>query len=245
MEFRMKAAKTMKLFGIFFAALLFSGVLITPAAIADETVLYFVRHAEKQNQLTEVETDIGQCYTEDCSEYKPGKTCCTEELSDLGLLRREELADWFAKREITPELTHVFSSHKLRTWQTVEMIAEAAEYVEDVERLGPAECLDDWYENHGDECESGCESGKDSITATVDAIWALPQGSRVLIGQHSGTIYLIMEELGIDTSDDRDFPRDSKGKVAGYNNLWKVKIAENDEIEVERIVLDLSLEKTN
>ncbi len=239
MEFKMKAAKTMKLSAILFAALLFSGVLITPAAIAGNTVLYFMRHAEKQNQLTEAETDIGKCYTEDCREYKPGKTCCTEELSDLGLLRRDEIAEWFTKRGITHELDHVFSSHKLRTLQTVQKIADEAKL--DVERLGPAECMDP-----GTECSSGCESGKDSIDATVSAIWALPQGTKAVIAQHSGTIYLIMEALDIDTSDLEDFPRDTlTGKVAGYNNLWKVRIKPSGEIIVNHIVLDLTLERTN
>ena len=241
MEFKLKAAKAMKLSAILIAALLFSGVLITPAAIAGNTVLYFMRHAEKQNQLTEAVTDIGKCYTEDCLEYKPGKTCCTEELSDLGLLRRDEIADWFIKRGITPELDYVFSSHKLRTLQTVQKIADDAGPDMEVERLGPPECMDP-----GTECSFGCESGKDSIEATVAAIQALPQGSKAVIAQHSGTIYLIMEKLDIDTSDPEDFPRDLvTDKVAGYNNLWKVRIKPSGEIIVNHIVLDLTLERTN
>ena len=241
MELKMKAAKAIKFSLILFAALLFSGVLITPAAIADNTVLYFVRHAEKQNELTYTSDPqiYPTTYTETCYTYgEENKTCCIEELSDLGFLHRDELAYWFDKKQITPKLTHVFSSHKQRTTQTVQEIADDAGLP--VQRMGPDYCMDT-----GAECDTGCESGKDSIDDTVAAILDLPQGSTALVGQHSGTIYLIMKKLGIDTRDPDVFPRDSKGKVAGYNNLWKVKFMPSGEIKVNHIVLDLILGRTN
>ncbi len=89
----MRNVKDLKFTGIIACGVLLSSILMTSVAIADSTTLYFVRHAEKQNVLTESEG----CFTEDCVEYKPGKTCCTQELSDLGLVRRDELADRLAK----------------------------------------------------------------------------------------------------------------------------------------------------
>ena len=150
-------------------ALLLTNLPATPVAVAQGTLLYFTRHAEKQNVLT----DSGGCFEQDCIEYEPGKICCTEELSDLGILHRNELADWFEKKGITDRLTHVFASHKQRTAQTVQQIADDAGL--EVQRMGPADCLDP-----GTECNPGCESGKDSIPHILDAIRALPQGSTAL-----------------------------------------------------------------
>ena len=236
-ETLVKSTKILKRSGLLLGVVLLSGVLITPTAFADNTVLYFVRHMEKQNQLDKVspEGKVISTYKDYCVEYKnKTKTCCVEELSDRGYLHRNELADWFAIKQITPKLDHVFSSHKQRTEQTVEEIAADAQLI--VQPLGPI-C--------DNECASGCESGKDSIFDTVETIEALPPGSTALIGQHSGTIYLIMEDLGIDTSDENDFPRDGNGKVDGYNNLWKVTFTPTEEIKVDHMVLDLTLERTN
>ena len=203
--------------------------------MAGGTLLYFTRHAEKQNVLT----DSGGYFEQDCIEYEPGKICCTEELSDLGVLRRNELADRFARKGITQRLTHVFASHKQRTAQTVQQVADEAGLT--VQRVGPEECLDP-----GMECAPGCESGKDSIPHILDAIRALPRGSTALIAQHSGAIYLVLEALGIDTGDPVTFPRDEDGKVAGFNNLWKIKLRPSGEAVLKRHeVLDLTLKRTN
>ena len=244
----MKATKTLRFSSILLGAVFFSGALITPAAIAGEKVLYFVRHAEKQNQLTE-DTNNPGVFTRDCEIYdiEKGKICCTEELSDLGLHRRDELAVWLEDHGI--QLDVVFSSHKLRTWQTVN--AAAAVNGLEVDPLGPANCFDDGEEGEDPEfydCDAGCESGKASIEATLDAIENdLSSGDTALIGQHSGTIYKIMDALGIDTSDEEDFPRNPEnGKVAGYNNLWKITIKESGEARLKKHeVLDLTLERTN
>ena len=219
----MKSTGRPRIAGIVFVALLLWGALAAGSAWAKDTLLYIVRHTEKQTVLE----DNGGCLMEACVEFASGKSCCAEELSDLGLLRRDALTGWFARRRITASLTHVFSSHKPRTMQTVEGIAADAGLT--VEPLAPAECL-----VPDTECEEACASGKVSIPATLAAIRDLPPGSTALIGQHSGTIYLILEELGIDTSDPYTFPRDDDGKVAGYDNLWKIRIRPTGEAELAR-----------
>ncbi len=221
--------------GIVYSVLFFTTFLTAKTAFADGTMIYFIRHAEKQIALT----DSGGYFVEDCIEYEPGKTCCIQELSDLGLLHRDKLADRFEKKGITAKLTHIFSSHKQRTTQTVQRIADDAGL--EVRRMGPSECMEP-----GAECDPGCESGKDSISQTLEALHALPQGSTALVAQHSGSIYLILEELGIDTSDPATFPRDENGKVAGFNNLWKIRLSPSGKATLKKnVILDLTLKRTN
>jgi hypothetical protein len=62
------------------------------------------------------------------------------------------------------------------------------------------------------------------------------------VGAHSGTLYKIMDALGLDTSDPEVFPRRPNGKVDGFDNLWVVSIDETGAGQlVEHIVLQLEL----
>jgi len=65
-----------------------------------------------------------------------------------------------------------------------------------------------------------------NLTGDIDltADGALPGGSVAVVAGHSGTIYDIMEGLGLDTSNEIRFPRDAKGKVRDFGDIWKVVI---------------------
>ena len=251
----MKSTKTLKLSRILIGTVLFSGVLVTQAAFADKT-LYFVRHAEKQTVLLEQGTGTDKKYREDCTYDKQETDCCVEELNKLGELRADELASWFLKEEITDDLTAIFSSHKQRTLQTVQPIADLTGNDLQVEQMGMDCAINPnrpYYE-----CADGCTSGSASIDDTLYAIYDPLSGSTILIGAHSGTIYKIMDLLDgeyddymgdIDLLDNETFPRkepgESDSKVKGYNNLWKVTIQSSGRFKVKHEVLDLTLEKIN
>jgi len=195
---------------VFLGASLLSSVAVTSTASAQgnnpyaPVTLYFTRHAEKKNTLDQSK--------------------CAQELNAEGLLRAELLADWFAERGITAQLTHAFSSHKKRTLQTIELIAEDA---------GLAELLDDQDTNPGDGVlqlpldgtELDPEKTGPSEEPTIAAIQSLPGGSVAVIAGHSGTIYDIMQGIGIDTANDPiRFPVDEDGKVRDFGDIWKIVI---------------------
>jgi len=143
------------------------------------------------------------------------------------------LAVWFKENKIADTLTCVIASHKLRTRQTVEGIANAAGLGGDLNGDGIPDGTDVDQEP-GDgvidvpgwpaECDPGWEKASAVIQPQIDFISALPVGSRAVVCSHSGTLYPIMEAFGIDTSDDSLFPKDAKGKVLGFNNLWRVEL---------------------
>ena len=202
--------------------------------------VYFTRHAEKKTTTTTVMNSTANTYeaeydgSEDLDITDLGPTgdskgsnrndvCgvdkCAEELSALGLLRRDLLVDWFTANNITSELTAIYSSHKVRTYQTVEAIASAANL--EIIQL-PAD---------GTELEP--EGTTASECPTVEAIMSAPVGSVILVAGHSGTLYDIMgtgvkncsvSGLGLDTDDNDHFPKDKKGKVANFGDIWKVTI---------------------
>jgi len=78
--------------------------------------IYVTRHAEKMTELEKVGTDESgnTLFSEICGEKK-----CAEVLNAEGELRAKLLADWFAQRGVTGQLTHALSSHKNRTRQTI------------------------------------------------------------------------------------------------------------------------------
>lgn len=188
------------------------------------SVVYFTRHAEKMTTtenlgpaLTEFvagETNRGSNRDDVC-----GASKCAEELSDLGLLRAQLLANWFDRYRVTRKITHVYSSHKVRTRQTVEEIALRAGLENDSDLIS-----DGVQQLPADGTELNPQSTGPSEGPTIDAILNLQAGDVAVVAGHSGTIYDIMDGLGIDTSSGRKFPRDEDGKVRDFGDLWKVII---------------------
>ena len=207
---------------------------------SNRVVVYFTRHAEKKT-TTEVVVDVtsGRKTIEEVCGVKK----CAEELNALGLMRAELMADWFERKRITSRLTHAFSSHKKRTLQTILPTVNRA--IEAGAILAPD--LDNGIDNDPNASSDGvqeipfnmdsndlnAESTSGSIQGLVDELQSLEPGSVVLAAGHSGTLYKIMGDgdpekgitgLGIDTSSDIDFPRNSKGKVRDFGDIWKVVI---------------------
>ena len=127
------------------------------------------------------------------------------------------LADWFDGLEITNEIDAVYSSHKVRTYQTVEEIAARA-------GVTVAQLPSD-----GEELEP--EGTGSSECPTVDASLATSAGDTIVVAGHSGTLYDIMGAgnddcagLGLDTADDLRFPKDEDGKVRDFGDVWKVTV---------------------
>ncbi len=227
------------------------GLLLTGEASAHKpsrkTTVYFLRHAEDMSALVDAGNNDGSVVP-DCVPFSNNgkiEDCCLGVLNPLGEKRAQLLTGWFAKRGILPEITHIFSTHKARTLQTVLPIASEA-------RLAGANLAADVDLNPGDgvqqvpasieECDPGFEIGHTSFQMTVDALRALPPGSVAIVCGHSASLYPIMEAFGIDTTDPVDFPRDSRGRVNGLNNLWKVRIVGNQAGELQKhLVLDFEL----
>lgn len=207
-------------FAFFFIAI-FSMVNLSIAFAGDKVTVYMVRHAEKQTELVDNGNgSFDKVYVYDSNgKYRP-----SEVLNPLGEMRAQLLADHFAKKNITHKLTHVFSSHKQRTRQTVELIAADADLLNDDDQtLDGVQQLPAFVK----ELDYGYESSSTSKQPMIDALSFLPDGSVVLVAAHSGTIYGIMEYFGIDTSDEQTYPRivkDGKVKVQGYGNIWKFTI---------------------
>ena len=209
--------------------------------------VYFTRHAEKQTTTTALGPATSAyelIYNEDNSSAEAimtnqvqtveefgsklpqnrddvcGEEKCAEELSDLGELRAELLSDFFRRTGITGRLDKVVSSHKVRTFQTVAPTAEDA-------GLSVLQVPAD-----GTELEP--EGTTPSECPTLDEIRSAAPGDTVLVAGHSGTLYDIMGDgnkdcdgLGLDTSNDNRFPKDSKGKVRDFGDVWKVQVYPN------------------
>ena len=223
----------------------------------DTITVYFTRHAEKETTTTvlgDATTTYELAYvdgepvlsspgTNDDGEPNDpgaskgdnldevcGESKCAEELSDLGRLRADLLVEYFDKKGVIDELDAVYSSHKYRTFQTVDPTAAAAGL--DVVQLPEG----------GTELEP--ESTSPSECPTVEAILSAPAGSTLLVAGHSGTLYDIMGStvkncssggLGLDVSDDDAFPKDEDGKVRDFGDVWEVVI-KNGEARLKRRV---------
>lgn len=221
------------------AAFILSILIALPtASIADgndkkknnnKIVIYFTRHAEKQTQVKEL--DDGQLM-EVCGTKK-----CAEELSSLGELRANLLADWFENKGITKQLTHIFSSHKLRTLQTIRHIAEASGLSGDNDKNaddGVQEFPILNAETNEFAEELSPESTSSSESPTINALKNLDPGSVALVAGHSGTLYDIMYGLGLtdactkataETCNQDRYPINDKFKVANFGDIWKVELA--------------------
>ncbi|MFK7859869.1 MAG: histidine phosphatase family protein [Granulosicoccus sp.] len=176
---------------------------------ADRTVIYMTRHAEKQNDLDEKLNSV----------CKSDFSRCEEELSALGELRAELLAEWFEDRGILHKITDVISSDKQRTRQTVEPTARKllamGVHLENLE--APADRIPDGVRQvpfdvaNTDGNELNGNSG--SVVPTLAAIEALEPGSVALVAVHSGTIYRIMG--GGDTDGNPNTPKDGSDTSVG------------------------------
>ncbi len=212
-----------------------------PAMAEAPPEVWFTRHANDQTNLID---QGGGLFQQECFNVGAPNECCIEVLDPLGEERAARLADWLSDHGITQRLTQVLATHKGRTVQTVVAVAAQAGLSGDSD-LNSGDGVQQIPSN-ALECDAGFESSGASRVPTIDALQALPQGSVVLVGAHSGTTYRIMDALGIDTSDSDDFPRSSSGKVSGFNNLWKITMNPDGTAKFKQyIVLDLFLERTN
>lgn len=195
----------------------------------NKTIIYFTRHCEDVPELVDWDPSFSVIFN-NCTE---DRGCCEEALNPLGKRRAAALADWFEKKGITRTLTHVIASHKVRTRQTVEKIAFLAGLGGDLDGDGTLDGVDvDQVPGDGVinvpstplECDAGFTSSSSALQAQSDYIQTLPLGSRAVLCSHSPVIYPLMQGLGIDTSDPVTFPKNARGRVDGFNNLWIVEL---------------------
>jgi len=192
------------------------------------TIVYVVRHGEDTPELLadpSITVTFNNCNSD--------SSCCEEVLNPLGRARAAVLGDWFKTRRITQTLTHVIASHKIRSRQTVASIAQLAGLGGDLNGDGTPDGLDvDQVPGDGvinvpptpTECEAGWTSSGSVRQPQIDYLQSLPLGSRAVLCSHSPVIYPIMEAFGISTADPVKFPKDSRGRVVGFNNLWVLEL---------------------
>lgn len=199
------------------------------SASPNSTLVYFVRHGEDTPELVGSDPSFSVTFN-NCNE---DSSCCEEVLNPLGKVRAASLAEWFESNHITRTLTHVIASHKIRTRQTVGKIAELAGLGGDLNGDGTLDGTDvDQAPGDGvinvpatpTECEPGWTSSSSVRQPQIDYLRALPLGSRAVLCSHSPVIYPVMQSFGIDTSDAVKFPKDSRGRVRGFNNLWIIEL---------------------
>lgn len=193
------------------------------------TIVYFARHAEDVAELVGSDPSYSVAFN-DCN---PDGSCCVEALNPLGKVRATALADWFETKGITRTLTHVVATHKLRTRQTVAKIAHLAGLGGDLNGDGTPDGAD-IDQSPGDgvinipatpgECDPGWTGSSSARQPQIDYLKTLPVGSRAVVCSHSPVLYPLMQAFGIDTSDPVKFPKDSRGRVTGFNNLWIVEL---------------------
>lgn len=221
----------------------------------NKTIIYFVRHGEDAPELVNFDPSFTVTFN-NCIE---DEACCEEVLTPLGQARATAWASWFEEEQIARTLTHVIASHKVRTRQTVEKIARAAGLGGDLDGDGDLDGTD-LDQAPGDgvinvpstplECDLGFTSSSSARQPQSDYLKTLPRGSKAVVCSHSPVLYPLMEDFGIDTSDPVKFPKDSRGRVSGFNNLW---IVEFDLVNVggslrfegrllAHVLLDLKLE---
>lgn len=202
---------------------------VPQSAAPTTTIVYFTRHAEDVPELVNWDPSFSVAFN-DCNS---DNSCCTEALNPLGIVRAAALAEWFDSKGITRSLTHVVASHKLRTRQTVSKIAFLAGLGGDLDGNGTPDGTDvDQVPGDGvinvpstpSECETGWTASSSVRQPQIDFIKTLPLGSRAVVCSHSPVIYPIMQAFGIDTTDPVRFPKDSRGRVSGFNNLWAVEL---------------------
>ncbi|MFK7854652.1 MAG: hypothetical protein AB8B79_11080 [Granulosicoccus sp.] len=205
----------------------------------DDVEIYFTRHAEKMTQLMEQEDGS---FIEVCGEDK-----CAEVLNAKGELRAELLADLFRNAGVTERLTHAFSSHKIRTRQTIEMITADAGLSGDMDK-NPDDGIQEFPVSNpdgtADATELDPESTSPSEAPVIEALLALPAGSVALVAGHSGTLYDIMAGIGltdvcfedtVDTCNESRYPISSSFKVKNFGDIWKVSLQSGEANFIYRV----------
>lgn len=199
-----------------------------PSESPQTTILYVVRHGEDTPELAadpSITVTFNHCNADG--------SCCEEVLNPLGRARASALATWFKTKRITQTLTHVIASHKVRTRQTVAQIAHLAGLGGDLNGDGTPDGTDaDQVPGDGvinvpsapAECDQGWTSSSSVRQPQIDYLRTLPVGSRAVLCSHSPVIYPLMQAFGIDTSDPAKFPKDSRSRVLGFNNLWVIEL---------------------
>ena len=196
----------------------------------NDVEIYFTRHAEKMTQLAE---QADGSFIEVCGESK-----CAEILNAKGELRAQLLAKLFSEAGITDRLTNAFSSHKIRTRQTIEQITADAGLTGDVDK-NPNDGIQEFpiSNNDGtaDATELDPESTSPSEAPVIEALLSLPGGSVALVAGHSGTLYDIMAGIGLTdvcleetvaTCNQDRYPIDEDFKVKNFGDIWKVTLAD-------------------
>ena len=241
---------------VLWAVMLVAGCppLPPPAVVAHSapTTLYFLRHGEAQRRL--VGTGSGT-FAEVCT---PSRTCCETPLSPLGVTRRDALAEWFVRHGIAKRLTHLIATNKPRTVQTLTALGIASGLGGDRDGDGLPDGVDDdllpgdgiqQFPAHVAECAPGFDATTGSQPYIVEAILALPPGSRAVIANHSETLYsIITETTGIDTSDPLVFPKEegSTTRVRNFNDMWIVSMkGRGTGILLDHVVFDMVLRRGN
>ena len=181
--------------------------------------LYIVRHAEHERECNE------------------DKTECDEWLRPKGIRRADELANYMTKNDVVNNITHVFASHRPRTYLTVLPVAELADvnvttYPKDAEYSVPQ---------------------TESVCPTLEAVRVAPMNSTIVVAGHGGTIYKLLstgytgdddkcDGLGLDTTSNQTlFPKDDDGTLPEdeYSNLWKVIIDAEGSVKLgEHVLID-------
>lgn len=151
-------------------------------------------------------------------------------LTEAGRARAQLLAENFRDAAVT----HVFSSHKTRTLQTVE--PTAAEHDLEVQQFPRPGSI-----GGGEKVTEGTSTSA-SIEPMLDALSEVPAGSVVVAAGHSSTLFAIMAGLGVrvgtedDPCDEEDascLPCVEKACFPGdqFDNLWVVALGQNSEAE--------------
>ena len=179
--------------------------------------LYIVRHAEHERECNENNTE------------------CEEWLRPKGIRRADEIANYMKENDIINKITHVFATHRPRTYLTVLPVAELADvnvttFPKDAEYS---------------------VNQVESVCPTLNAIRSTPMNSTIVVAGHGGTIYKILstgytgdddkcDGLGLDTSSNQTiYPKDDYGTLPEdeYSNLWKVSIDAEGSVKLDEHVL--------
>lgn len=205
----------------------------------DDVEIYFTRHAEKMTQLMEQEDGS---FIEVCGEDK-----CAEVLNAKGELRAELLVNLFRDAGITARLTHAFSSHKIRTRQTIEMISAEAGLSGDMDKNaddGIQEFPVSNPDGTADATELDPEGTSASEAPVIEALTNLAAGSVALVAGHSGTLYDIMKGIGlsdvcfedtIESCNEARYPVADSFKVKNFGDIWKVTLLSGEASFVYRV----------
>lgn len=197
---------------------------------SNDIEIYFTRHAEKMTLLEELESGV---LVEVCGDSK-----CAEVLNAKGELRATLLAQLFREAGITDRLTHAFSSHKIRTRQTIEQITLDAGLTGDIDKI-PGDGIQEFPVLNNEGTANATELDPEGTSASeqpvIDALLSLPAGSVALVAGHSGTLYDIMSGIGlsdaclsdtVDSCNESRYPINDDVKVKNFGDIWKVTLAD-------------------